>query len=419
MRQTPTSYLLVFGITALLLAGTSVAVLYERIAVDVPVSETMAATVYQASWEGYRRQFIVAGRVIRPSDNNDTVSEGQAYGMLRALWMRDKTTFDACYRWTERNLSRLATHGDHLLAWHYGRNDEGVMEVLDWNVASDADLDYALALLLAARLWPDAAPPDLPDYRRKGLYVADDILRLLVHDLPQGETILLPWPITEPGRNGRLTINPSYFSPGHYRVFARESGERAWLELAGSTYAQLDRIFAGLGDMPGSGLVPDWCEVDAEGQFHPSAQKGTKSSWDAFRIWWRVRLDLEISGEVEARRILDTHLLPRIRRRLASDDPRIFIEYDYDGRVRNRYESAASLGLYAWSVYGIAPDAAQALRNRLQAHYDPQTATYESPENYYVNSWAWFGTALGGHHFPFPFLREGGGGYPSAPASAP
>lgn len=419
MRQTPTSYLLVFGVTALLLAGASVAVLYERIAVDVPVSDTAAAAVFQASWEGYRREFIVAGRVIRPSDNNDTVSEGQAYGMLRALWMRDKDTFDACYRWTERHLSRLATHGDHLLAWHYGRNAEGVMDVLDWNVASDADLDYALALLTAARLWPEGAPPDLPDYRRKALHIAEDILRLLVHDLPGGETILLPWPTTDSRNGDRLTINPSYFSPGHYRVLARETGDRAWLELAGSTYAQLDRIFERLGDMPGTGLVPDWCEVDAEGRFHPSAEKGIGSSWDAFRIWWRVRLDLEISGEPEARRILDTHLLPRIRQHLSSEDPRIVIEYDYTGRVRNRYESAASLGLYAWSVYGLAPDLAQTLRNRLHAHYDPQTATYESPENYYVNSWAWFGTALSANHFPFPFLRESGGGDLAAPAAAP
>ncbi|MEI6638416.1 MAG: glycosyl hydrolase family 8, partial [Chlorobium sp.] len=37
------------------------------------------------SWTHYKQTFIRGGRVFRPKNNNDTVSEGQAYGMIRAV----------------------------------------------------------------------------------------------------------------------------------------------------------------------------------------------------------------------------------------------------------------------------------------------------------------------------------------------
>ena len=42
-------------------------------------------------------------RVIRPENQNDTVSEGIAYGMLIAVNMGDKTLFDNLYAyWTSQ-----------------------------------------------------------------------------------------------------------------------------------------------------------------------------------------------------------------------------------------------------------------------------------------------------------------------------
>jgi len=42
-------------------------------------------TLLARSWETYRARFItLEGRVVRPEHGGDTVSEGQAYAMLRA-----------------------------------------------------------------------------------------------------------------------------------------------------------------------------------------------------------------------------------------------------------------------------------------------------------------------------------------------
>ena len=60
-----------------------------------------------ASWAFYKTHYILPdGRVKRPDTKNDTVSEGQAYALLRAVWSNDQATFDRCYGWTEANLSQ-------------------------------------------------------------------------------------------------------------------------------------------------------------------------------------------------------------------------------------------------------------------------------------------------------------------------
>ena len=102
--------------------------------------------IVRASWEHYKRTFIRSGRVVRPANNLDTVSEGESYAMLRAVLMGDRTTFDDCLAWSESVLSRKNSNGDRLLAWHF---ENGAIS--DTTAASDADIDYAYSLVLAYR----------------------------------------------------------------------------------------------------------------------------------------------------------------------------------------------------------------------------------------------------------------------------
>src|SRR5919204_1585715 len=82
------------------------------------------------------------GRVVRTDQGGDTVSEGQAYGMLLAVALDDRARFDRAWRWTRENLER----DDGLLAYHWanGRIDSDAP-------ATDADLDAARALVLAGK----------------------------------------------------------------------------------------------------------------------------------------------------------------------------------------------------------------------------------------------------------------------------
>jgi endo-1,4-beta-D-glucanase Y len=233
------------------------------------------------------------------------------------------------------------------------------------------------------------------------LAVTADIWRLEVAQLENGEDLLLPWPLPADERTGPLPVNPSYFSPGHYHLFAEETGEEQWQRLASATYAQLERITTRLGSRRGAGLVPDWCEVSVDGVFGVATERGTASSWDAFRIWWRVRLDESLSGRAEATAFLREGLAPLLREWWRRNDGRVPMELTYSGAIRKSYESPAALGLYAWSLDGLAPEVARRLRERLRTYWSAADRCYQPVDDYYVNSWAWWGEARGRRRFPF------------------
>jgi len=175
--------------------------------------------VLTASWQSYCRHFISSdGQVIIPEEGGGTISEAQAYALLRAVWANDATVFNRVYSFTYEKLSRVHRHGDSLLSWRWGRLPDGSWGVLDANSATDGDLDYALALVLAARKgW--RAPPNLPDYREEARRVQADILAREVVALPGGDLLLTPGNWHEP--QPPYLVNPSYFSPAAYRLFAK------------------------------------------------------------------------------------------------------------------------------------------------------------------------------------------------------
>src|SRR5436190_19861991 len=65
-----------------------------------PYTKSQVGTYLAKGWAGFKMNFILAnGRVVRPENNNDTVSEGQAYAMLLAVHLNDQATFNKCFLW--------------------------------------------------------------------------------------------------------------------------------------------------------------------------------------------------------------------------------------------------------------------------------------------------------------------------------
>src|SRR3954470_6049793 len=77
----------------------------------LPVYDTDAVATAYTKWKA---KFFVDGRVIRPENNNDTASEGIAYGMLIGVYMNDRPMFDALW-----NYARSKLDGNGLMTWHY------------------------------------------------------------------------------------------------------------------------------------------------------------------------------------------------------------------------------------------------------------------------------------------------------------
>jgi len=162
----------------------------------------VSSDILKSTWVGYKKYFIEEdGRVKRPKEN-DTVSEGQAYAMLRAVWMDDKETFDRCYRWSEGNLSRTLMNQGHLLGWHWKNG-----HVDDWMPASDADIDYALSLILAQAKWEAGAPDGLEGYGSKAQKILSDVLTHLTYTTDSGRLYLSPWMTPKAPRSLSFPVN--------------------------------------------------------------------------------------------------------------------------------------------------------------------------------------------------------------------
>jgi len=345
------------------------------------------------SWEYYRINFIsLDGRVIRPENQQDSISEGQAYALLRAVWSQDQAAFDRSYTWTETHLSRLVEKGDHLLAWRWGQTKSGQWQVLDWNSATDGDLDYALALILAHRQWGRPSQP-LPDYLVKAQQVLKDILARETAVDASGRRWLTPGSWIEPKLP--LSLNPSYFSPASYRLFYLVTQDRRWLELIDSTYYALGKLGRQLGNRQGVGLFPDWCVLTAPDRFAPHPDRGSDYGWEAVRIPWRIGLDRLWFKEPRATRCLQDSVLTFFSKEW-DQKQRLAAGYSYQGQPLVDYESPVLYaGLLAAALASEQPQLARhwAAKIVVTYHQGSQGGYFNRPDDYYGNNWAWLGLA--------------------------
>lgn len=342
------------------------------------------------TWNAYLRRFVQAdGRVVDPKAGDITTSEGQAYAMLRAVWIDDRGAFDRTFAWAVENLNR-GVRSDRLLAWKWGRAADGSFRVLDRAFASDADQDVALALILAARTWGNdeylgQAQAILADLWQKGTLVAGKRRFLLGGDtLCQGNS---------------CRLNPSYYAPYAYRIFAREDVSRDWLQLVDTSYVLLEMNSA----LTTTRLPSDWILLDtASGTLRLGSDKESQYSYDAFRAHWRIALDAVLNNEARARSYLRDSLAwlaDRFRR-----EQRLPAAISSRGDARADFEAMEMLAGVLPGLREVAPDVADAIDRRLQASL--ADGLWGDRDSYYLQNWAWFGTALDRRYLvPFDRLR--------------
>jgi endoglucanase len=244
------------------------------------------------------------GRVVRRDQGGDTVSEGQAYGMLAAAAVADGVRFDRIWRWTRANLMRP----DGLLSFHWANG-----AVQDPESAADADLDAARALLVASC-----------SLRRPSLRAAAVRLgrAVLAHETgrPAGGLVLAagPWAVGGP----RTVVNPSYLDPQTLVGLARASGDGRFSEMARDGR----RVIGALAQP----LPPDWATVaSATGTATAAAAAGGDAgpghfTFDAPRTLVRLATDPDPAGRQIAARAW-----PVFRGHPADT---IVVEHELDGR---------------------------------------------------------------------------------------
>jgi endo-1,4-beta-D-glucanase Y/4-amino-4-deoxy-L-arabinose transferase-like glycosyltransferase len=309
-------------------------------------------------------------------------SENQAYALLRSVWSDDRAAFDRAWSWTRRNLQRP----DGLLAWLWRGG-----AVADRNAAADADVDAALALLMAGRRWHD------PALVEAGTRMARAIWQHEVVEV-QGRPYLAAgdWAAGQQS----VALNPSYFAPYAFHVFAEADPAHDWLGLVDSSYRVLfDASVAPLGAERSAGLPPDWVSLDrATGELVPLRLDGradtTGYGYDAARTYWRVALHLAWTGDGRARSYLEQagFLRDEVARKGF-----VSAVYGRDGRVVDEPPSMVATAGAVAALGALDPPLAHRLHAGQvvgQVARSGDTAHWGRPEDLYSQEWGWFATAL-------------------------
>ncbi|HET6925126.1 MAG TPA: glycosyl hydrolase family 8, partial [Candidatus Saccharimonadales bacterium] len=189
-------------------------------------------------------------------------------------------------------------------------------------------------------------------------------------------------------------LNPSYFSPAAYRIFARVDGTHGWNGLIGSSYTILHEAgTAPLGSSHSAGVPPDWVALNTQtGVLTAAAGHDTDFGYDAFRAVWRTALNYRWSGDSRSRKAMDDW---KLLEQQWGQHGRLAARYHHDGSAAVSYESNALYG-------GVLPyfqtvssgDAASIINDKLAPLFADHGRALRQPLNYYDNNWVWFGLAL-------------------------
>ncbi len=209
------------------------------------------------------------------TDRSETVSEGIAYGMLLSAYAGDRSLFDGLWSFYKNH-----RNGNGVMNWKI----KNCNQVVGANGASDAELDAAMALIVASYQWQN------DNY----LNDAKSMIRIIREKEFDGA-------ILKPGDQfgGFSLTNPSYFSPAYYEVFKQYDGNTSFWDAAiAKGYEIIDKA-----DKNDLGLVPDWTDGNGNTTSAASQYKdgGQHFFFDAVRTPFRSAVDYLWHGRAEGK----------------------------------------------------------------------------------------------------------------------
>ena len=291
-----------FKVLPLCIAG---AFSYSLAVLDLPNAQPKVDASYwkaalDSTWQGLIRRNIDPysegeGLIHRPKSETpgDAVSEAVGYGMLVALYANDQDHFNSI--WDAANEKMWG-------GCYYNWQMEHSGKISGTGAATDAEEDVALALIFADKLV--SAGKWKPYTSTKFNYGYAEHAQKILDCMWSTEQITSNG-ILAPGAGwgGYSFVNPGYFSPAWYRIFARidSNGDR-WNTVVEKTYEILE-------NSPGysMGMVPDWMRPDGgwAGSLGYNAYFNSRAFFkDAIRILWRVAIDAVWFDEPRAKAFL-------------------------------------------------------------------------------------------------------------------
>jgi len=379
----------VFGILLVIFgAGILLAVSYMNSKFRNTTRVFSTRTLLLTSWDDYKKAYINDdGRVVDHSQEGITTSEGESYAMLRAVWTDDKSMFDTIWKFTQNNLKRPK---DALFGWRWGKDAQGNYAFSPGgggNSASDADSDIALALILANRRWGDWK------YEDDAKKILDDMWKLETAEAA-GRRYLTAgnWAADQK----QIVVNPSYFAPYAWRIFATVDMKHDWMSLIDPAYELLKKSGQEkLDRQQAVGLPPDWIAIDrATGQLIPVNKEGltTNYAYDAMRVPWRISLDWRWNKEEKAREYLQSL---QFLGNEWKEKGRLEAGYYHDGSPLSVGEQPTMYSTALGYFMAVDPNEGDKVyQDKIVKLYSNEENNFRKDLPYYEQNWLWFGAAL-------------------------
>jgi len=233
--------------------------------------------------------------------NTVSLSEGHGYGMMIMTIMAGYDPeahgiFDKMLVYFKNHPSNI---NPHLMAWD--QTKDSIINEHNSDDATDGDLDIAYALLMADKQWGSTGKYN---YAQE----AKGIINALKETNVNPEThLMIMGDFTEKGEPYYNDTRTSDFIPGHFKAFAKATGDSSWDKALKSGFRLL--AFMQLKYSPLSGLFPDFIRdcnkipKPANPFFMENIRDGDYS-YNACRIPWRLASDYLLTGDKRDKALL-------------------------------------------------------------------------------------------------------------------
>jgi len=222
--------------------------------------------------------------IITP-DTNDIRSEGMSYGMMIAVLMNEKETFDQLWTFAVNHMQHQEGARSGYFAWQLSA--EAPYSIMDPNPAPDGEEYFVTALFFAAKLWGNGE--GILNYEDQ----ANRILHEMIHKMPGSEQNPMWNPThhqvvftTDPHVDSMT--DPSYHLPAFYLLWAKWAAKdkEYWEESA-----RISRIFFRRCFHPLTGLTPNYANFDGSPYAASWVADHDHFGFDAFRSIMNLAMD--------------------------------------------------------------------------------------------------------------------------------
>lgn len=306
-----------------------------------------------------------------------TVSEGQGYGMIIVAVMagydpRAQELFDGLWNFSRQHPSSI---DPRLMGYRVPEQPETN------HSAFDGDCDMAYALLLAASQWGNEG----------AIRYRDEAMQLIaaIRQSTIGSTSRLPtlgdWIRGDDPVHNEFTPRSSDFMSGHFRTFARMTGEPVWMQVVTATQGVIDSLQNNYS--ASSGLLPDFIFPTSPNDKTPKPAppdflEGRNDGdyfYNAGRDPWRLGTDALLNGDPIS--TVQTRKITQWARAATLGIPAQI-------RAGYRLDGTPLPGSDYFSIFFAAPLAVAAMTDASQQQWlnDLYDAVYTTHQDYYEDS---------------------------------